>query len=101
VIVVYRDQVEWSDTLDGALELVFGGDDPTEPSEPTEPTPDGGTVEELLDQAAAAFAAADQALTAGDLAEYQRWVDEAERLISEAQAIIADAVEAGRRVPTG
>ncbi|HYJ25088.1 MAG TPA: UPF0182 family protein, partial [Acidimicrobiia bacterium] len=102
VIVVYRDQVEWSETLDGALDLVFGeGDDPTEPSEPTEPTPDGGTVEELLDQAAAAFAAADRALTAGDLAEYQRWVDEAERLISEAQAIIADAVEAGRRVPAG
>ena len=102
VIVVYRDQVEWSETLDGALDLVFGeGDDPTEPSEPPEPTPDGGTVEELLDQAADAFAAADRALTAGDLAEYQRWVDEAERLISEAQAIIADAVEAGRRVPAG
>ena len=100
VIVVYRDQVEWSETLDGALELVFGeGDDPSEPSEPTEPTPDGGTVEELLAQAASAFAAADQALTAGDLAEYQRWVDEAERLIEEAQAILADAVEAGRKVP--
>jgi hypothetical protein len=100
VIVVYRDQVEWSDTLDGALDLVFGeGGEPSEPTEPTEPTPDGGTVEELLDQAAAAFAAADQALTAGDLAEYQRWVDEAERLLEEAQAILADAVEAGRRVP--
>jgi hypothetical protein len=100
VIVVYRDQVEWSDTLDGALDLVFGdGAAPTEPSEPTEPTPDGGTVEEMLAQAAEAFAAADEALTAGDLAEYQRWVDEAERLIEEAQAILADAVEAGRKVP--
>jgi hypothetical protein len=37
---------------------------------------------------------ADQALTEGDLAEYQRWVDEAERLIEEAQAVIAGSVEA-------
>lgn len=97
VIVVYGDQVEWSDTLDGALELVFGdglGEEPTEPDEPTEPTPGGGTVSELLAQAAAAFAAADEALTAGDLAEYQRLIDEAERLVEEAQAVLADSVEA-------
>ena len=102
VIVVYRDQVEWAETLDGALELVFGdgvGEEPTEPGEPTEPTPDGGTVGELLEQAAAAFAAADEALTQGDLAEYQRLIDEAERLVDEAQAILAESVEAGRRTP--
>ncbi len=102
MIVVYRDQVEWAETLDGALELVFGdgvGEEPTEPGEPTQPTPDGGTVGELLEQAAAAFAAADEALTQGDLAEYQRLINEAERLVDEAQAILAESVEAGRRTP--
>jgi uncharacterized membrane protein (UPF0182 family) len=97
VVVVYGDQVEWADTLDGALELVFGdgaGPEPSEPSEPSEPGPDGDTVAELLEQAAAAFAAADQALTQGDLAEYQRLIDEAERLVEEAQSILADSVEA-------
>jgi uncharacterized membrane protein (UPF0182 family) len=97
VIVVYGDQVEWAQTLDAALEQVFGegtGEDPTDPDEPTEPTPGGETVADLLEQAAAAFAQADQALTDGDLAEYQRWVDEAERLIEEAQEVIAGSVEA-------
>ena len=97
VIVVYGDKVEWAQTLDGALEQVFGegtGAEPTDPAEPAEPTPGGETVAELLEQAGAAFARADQALTEGDLAEYQRWVDEAERLIEEAQAVIVDSVEA-------
>ena len=98
VIVVYGDQVEWAQTLDAALEQVFGegtGEEPTDPAAPEEPTPGGETVAELLEQAAAAFARADQALTAGDLAEYQRWVDEAERLIAEAQDVLAGSVEAG------
>jgi uncharacterized membrane protein (UPF0182 family) len=102
VIVVYGDQVEWSETLDGALELVFGdevGPGPSEPTEPTEPGPDGDTVAELLQQAAAAFAAADQALTEGDLAEYQRLIDEAERLVEEAQALLEDSVDAGVESP--
>jgi hypothetical protein len=97
VIVVYGDQVEWGQTLDAALEQVFGdgaGGEPTDPGAPEEPTPGGENVAELLEQAAAAFARADQALTAGDLAEYQRWVDEAERLLGEAQDALAGSVEA-------
>ncbi|MEX1126338.1 MAG: UPF0182 family protein [Acidimicrobiia bacterium] len=91
VIVVYGDQVEWSETLDGALGRVFGG----EGGEPVPPTgPDGATVGELLDQAAAAFDKADDALRAGDLSEYQRWVDEAQRLLEEAQSALEGAVEA-------
>jgi hypothetical protein len=92
VIVVYGDQVEWAETLDGALGLVFGGDDGDPVEEPT--TPDGTTLEELLDQAAAAFDNADDALRAGDLSDYQRWVDEAQRLLEEAQAVAEGAVEA-------
>ncbi len=87
--VVFGDQVEWAETLDGALALIFG--DETRQVEPS--TPDGATVEELLNQAANAFTAADEALKTGDLAEYQRQVEEAQRLIEEAQSILAGAVE--------
>jgi uncharacterized membrane protein (UPF0182 family) len=90
VAVVYGAQVEWAETLDGALGLLFGGG-----GEPQEPTgPDGETVGELLEQASAAFAAADEALQAGDLAEYQAQVDEANRLIEEARALLEEGVEA-------
>jgi hypothetical protein len=94
VIVVYGDQVEWAETLDASLEQVFGQGTGGTPEEPLPTTPDGDTVAELLSEAAAAFQRADEALTAGDLAEYQRWVGEAERLIGEAQAILEGAVEA-------
>lgn len=86
VAVVYADRVEWSDTLQGALDLVFGTDDGDGESE--EPPPAEGSLEELIEQAEAAFEEADTALRSGDLAEYQRWVDEAERLLGE----IADIV---------
>jgi uncharacterized membrane protein (UPF0182 family) len=91
VIVVYGDQVEWSETLEGALGLVFGGEG-GQPDEPT--TPDGATIEALLDQAADAFANADGALREGNLSEYQRWVDEAQRLLEEAKSLVEGSVEA-------
>ncbi|HLF42398.1 MAG TPA: UPF0182 family protein [Acidimicrobiia bacterium] len=94
VIVVYGDQVEWAETLDGALGLVFGGETGEPVEEPT--TPDGTTIKQLLDQAAAAFDNADDALRAGDLSGYQRWVDEAKRLLDEARSLVEGAVEAGR-----
>ncbi|MEX1133642.1 MAG: UPF0182 family protein [Acidimicrobiia bacterium] len=92
VIVVYGDQVEWAETLDGALGLVFGGETGEPVEEPT--TPDGTTIKQLLDQAAAAFDSADVALRAGDLSGYQRWVDEAKRLLDEARSLVEGAVEA-------
>jgi uncharacterized protein len=91
--VVFGDQVEWAETLDGALALIFGeGVGPVGPPPPPD-TPNGATIEELLNQAADAFAAADRALRAGNLSEYQRQVDEAQRLIEEAQSILAGTVE--------
>jgi uncharacterized membrane protein (UPF0182 family) len=98
VIVVYGDQVEWAETLDATLQLVFGEGTGAEPAEPPS-TPDGETVSELLNEAAAAFQQAEDALSAGDLAEYQRWVDEAKRLIEEARSILEDAVEARAGAP--
>ncbi|MEM9712806.1 MAG: UPF0182 family protein [Actinomycetota bacterium] len=61
-----------------------------EPGPPTTEAPDTttapveGTVEELLQQAAAAFAEADEALRAGDLATYQELVDQAQELVDQA-----------------
>ncbi|MGD2100948.1 MAG: UPF0182 family protein, partial [Acidimicrobiia bacterium] len=86
VAVVYSDRVEWDDSLDGALELVFGASDGTGGEEPDEPDETPGidaTLEELIQEAEDAFAAANAALRAGDLAGYQRWVEEAEQVISE------------------
>ncbi|REK25785.1 MAG: UPF0182 family protein [Actinobacteria bacterium] len=95
IVVVYGDQVEWDDTLDGALGLVFGTEDGQDGDGDGDgdggEIPDGETVEELIAQAAAAFANADEALAAGDLAGYQRWVEEAQRLIGEIEAILQDA----------
>jgi hypothetical protein len=72
---------------------VFGGETGEPVEEPT--TPDGTTIKQLLDQAAAAFDSADVALRAGDLSGYQRWVDEAKRLLGEARSLVEGAVEAG------
>jgi hypothetical protein len=52
-----------------------------------------GSIEELIQQAEDAFARADEALRAGDLAGYQEAVDEAQRILTE----IADLI--GRSEP--
>lgn len=88
VAVVFGERVEWDDTLDGALARVFGaredpGDDPDDPG-----LPDGETIEELISQASTAFTNAQNALAAGDLAGYQRWVDEAQRVIGEIESLL-------------
>jgi hypothetical protein len=42
-----------------------------------------------VEQATEAFANADAALADGDLAGYQRWVEEAERLVGEIEIILS------------
>jgi uncharacterized membrane protein (UPF0182 family) len=90
VAVVFGERVEWADSLDGALELVFGpsagGDGPI--VDPPDAGDGDSTLEELIAEADAAFTNANDALAAGDLAGYQKWVDEAERVLGE----IADLV---------
>lgn len=92
VAVVYADRVEWSDTLVGALELVFGA-----PEDDDDDGDDGdgvpapvGTIEELLAEAEAAFADADAALRAGDLAAYQQAVNQAERILAEIADLLSE-----------
>ena len=95
VAVVYSDRVEWSDSLSGALELVFGGSegdgDGGEDGEPPAEPPAEGSLEELVAQAEEAFARADAALLEGDLAGYQRWVEEAQRLVDEIADLVGQA----------
>lgn len=103
IAVVYSDRVEWADSIDGALELVFGestgevdGDDTV-----IEPPTGDETLEELVAEANTAFANANAALRGGDLAEYQRWVEEAERILSEIEALLASTSDASALIRLG
>jgi uncharacterized membrane protein (UPF0182 family) len=87
VAVVFGDRVEWDDTLDGALARVFGVPE----EDGGETIPDGETIEALVVQANEAFANAQDALSAGDLAGFQQWVDEAERIVGEIDKILSEA----------
>lgn len=97
VIVVYADKVVMRDTLKEALEAIFGAAPPTLEQKATgQPAPAGGaaapatapqsaSVQALLDQADAAFTAAQDALTRGDLATYQAKINEAADLVRQAR----------------
>ncbi len=100
VLVSDGDQVGIGGSLTESLKDMLGITTvPTEPTDPNKPDqPNGpdqptGTVDQqisrLLDQAQAAFDAADEALAAGDLALYQERIGNAERFIR--QAIALDA----------
>jgi hypothetical protein len=91
IIVVFEDRIEWSTSLASALALVFGD----EVGEPSEPEP-SGDVAALLERAEQAFADAEAALRAGDLAGYQRLVEEARALIEQARDLLGSESEARR-----
>ena len=93
IIVVFEDRIEWAPSLASALALVFGEDVGT-PTDP-EPSPEGD-IAELLGRADQAFAEAEEALRAGDLAGYQRLVDEARALVQQALDLAAVTGEASR-----
>ena len=93
VAVVYSDRVEWADSLDGALQLVFGdGEDDggDGDGDGDGEAPGDETVESLLASAETALENADAALRAGDLAGYQRWVEEAQSIITQINELIGD-----------
>jgi hypothetical protein len=95
VIVRFGQSVGIGDTLQQALDEVFAGnsgastgeEEADEPAEPGTGEVDGSAATEALDEAQAAFEAADQALTEGDLGTYQTRIEEA-------QAATARALEA-------
>ncbi len=94
VVAVFDDQIEWADTLDAALQLVFRGEvggDQTDGDLPPPITGDG-TVDDLLREASQAFDRANAALRSGDLSEYQRLIEEAQRLVDEALSLLEPSV---------
>jgi uncharacterized membrane protein (UPF0182 family) len=95
VVVVNGTRIGLGATLNEALEDSLGGvvAPPTPPDGEEPPQPPEGSVEEqiqaLLDEAAQHFAAADEALRAGDLATYQSEVEAAQQATAQAQQLIA------------
>ena len=104
-VVVYWDgEVYIEPTLFDALSRAFGGspdtlevlegradevapDEETAPGEATPEETPSDNVAGLLQQAAAAFAAADDALAARDLARYEREIDRARDLVAQANTL--------------
>jgi uncharacterized membrane protein (UPF0182 family) len=95
VVVVYGKKAVMGDTLQQALEKLFGAAPATleqAPGGTSEPPSNGQPaaapdVSSLLQQAAAEFKAADDALRAGDLAAYQAHVKQAQQYVSQAAEV--------------
>lgn len=82
VIVFFDGRIEIRDTLAEALDAVFGGSQPGNGGElPSD-------VAQLVDAAQKAFADADAALRAGDLATYAQKVNEAKQFIDQASQLL-------------
>ncbi len=102
VVVAYagQDPVLASTVNDGLAQLF--GQPPAQPlpdggAAPTTPTPPaGGNVQDLLNQAAATYQQAQDALRQGDLGTYQQLINQVGDLINRAQQAAAGAA-AGRR----
>jgi uncharacterized protein len=88
VVVVFGERIEWANTMDQALELVFG---PGQGPGPIDPGVPGTDLEQLVSEALQAFASAQAALTRGDLADYERWIRTAERKVGEIEALLNSA----------
>ncbi|HEY7565501.1 MAG TPA: UPF0182 family protein [Acidimicrobiia bacterium] len=95
VIVTYGERIEWGTSLPTVLTVLFGED--VGPDEPVEPPTDGDATA-LLERAEQAFADAEAALRAGDLAGYQRLVEEARALVQQALELLGSGTEASRSV---
>lgn len=115
-VLVFGDQVVMEDTLDAALERLFGAASPTvelpEGAEDTaedappvtegeQPAPDAGgaslddpEVAAALDRAITAFEAADAALADGDLGEYQTQTRAAEQALREVERLVGGGASA-------
>jgi hypothetical protein len=91
VMVVNGPSVSVANNLPDAIEEATGAVSGEEPPEP--PGGGGGTVEEqverLLTQAVEHFAAAEDALRAGDLATYQSEQEQAQALVEQANELLA------------
>jgi uncharacterized protein len=98
VITVFGDRIRWDSTLDGALSLVFGESEATPPDSDGLPEDEEGrTLDELLAAASERFEQARERLRNGDLAGYQRLLEEAEDLVNRALGLLDESLEAAIR----
>ena len=85
VVVVAGDTIRMGETLDQAIKAVFGQAPPAPVEGGGGPSPEpGADVSALIAEALSHFAAADQALRAGDFATYEREIDAARAAIEQA-----------------
>jgi len=98
VVASFNSQIEIADTLDEVLELLFGAPRDGDAGGPDDVPPPEGTVQEQVEQllglAESALGQANDALLNGNLAEYQKKVDEAASYVEDANRIIAEAAAA-------
>jgi uncharacterized membrane protein (UPF0182 family) len=97
VAVYYNNAVGYAPTLAEAVGQVVRGEAPPPTDGGQEPPPPSGTanVQELLRQANDAYQAAQQALTRGDLATYQRQINRMGNLIARALELSGRGAGAG------
>ncbi|AKT52695.1 membrane protein [Arsenicicoccus sp. oral taxon 190] len=111
IVAAFGDKLAWSDTLDGALDGLFGGSSgatagdqgsaptPPQPQQPGQPAPApqpgaGSEVARQLRAAQTAMADADKALAAGDFAAY----GEAQKRLRSALEAAVKAQQPGQTV---
>lgn len=100
VAASFGDQVGFGQTLDDALRVALGLEegsvpDPDESGAASEgeTESEGKTTQEYLEDASAAYSAAQDALEGGDLAEYQSRIDQMNDAIEKAQDTLGSAEE--------
>lgn len=89
VIVAYQDSIVMEETLDRALEAIFGQAPPDEDQD-LEPLPDGtdqATVEELIDRANQLYDSAQEALRNGNWADYGEYLQQLEEVLRRLQQL--------------
>lgn len=111
VVAVYGNQAIMRDTLQEALTELFPGAPSTleeqgsggaaSPPGDGPPVAPSGNVPDLIARADAAFVAAQTALQRGDLAEYQRKVNEAGNLVRQATGAPTTTAPPGAAAPPG
>jgi uncharacterized protein len=102
VAVFYNDQVGYAESLQEAIEAVVTPQGAPEPqpdggAQPPPPTPapgGDGSVQSLLRRANDEYQAAQRALAAGDLAEYQNRIDNMANLVRQALSAQGDGAAA-------
>jgi uncharacterized membrane protein (UPF0182 family) len=106
VVVAYGGQNPvLAPTVEAGLNQLFGLAPPPQvpggetPAPPTTP-PTGGNVQDLLNQANQRYAQAQDALRQGNLAEYQRLINEVGNLITQAQQAAGGAATGGAGATT-